>query len=108
MQVSFSNNITVVESTSAINRTADAINTLQDSYAAALRSFSIPSAAAVETLSKAAAFVTSSCIGWFPKFGCALLALQPQDAEGVGLLLAPEHHALHLVALDGWAFEMHR
>ncbi|PNH10968.1 hypothetical protein TSOC_002218 [Tetrabaena socialis] len=58
-----------------------------------------------------AAALSSDRVAWFPKYGCALLALGGSLEDGApaddDVRPRPEHLDLQLVALDEWAFRMH-
>lgn len=64
----------------------------------------------LQALIAAADIIKTDRISWFPKFGCALIALsspEPDDSD-IGLSVRLEELSLHLVALDSWKFYMHR
>lgn len=54
--------------------------------------------------------LTTKHVTWYPKFGCALLAVPSPHGgtPGVGISVGLDQLSLHLVALDSWAFHIHR
>jgi hypothetical protein len=63
----------------------------------------------VEALAAAAAAALGpgGQVVWLPDYGCALLALAPPEADVSAQPLLDQRH-LHLLGLDGWAFQPHR
>jgi hypothetical protein len=47
-------------------------------------------------------------VSWLPDFGCAMLALEPADAQqALAQPLLGQLH-LYLLGLDDWGFHLHR
>lgn len=62
----------------------------------------------LSTLKSAMSFIHSEQVTWYPKFGCALLAVGSDGNGGRGSCTEVNEFTLYMVSLDAWSHRLHR